>query len=57
MLSSRNVVLQALILSVTLFTVTINGMVTMVGTSALASLYADDIVIYCGSQSIVTVEH
>jgi hypothetical protein len=44
---------------VTLFTVTINGMVTMVGTStsALGSLYADDIVIYCGSQSIVTVEH
>jgi hypothetical protein len=42
---------------VTLFTLTITGMVTMVSTSALASLYADDIVIYCGCQSIATVEH
>jgi hypothetical protein len=48
---------QRSVLSVTLFTIAINGMVNTIGPSVATSLYVDDVTIYYSSRSIVTIEH
>jgi potassium voltage-gated channel Eag-related subfamily H protein 8 len=52
----ENGVPQGSVISVTLFAVTINGMINAVGPSVATSLYVDDISVYNSSRSIVTIE-
>lgn len=47
---------QGSVLSVTLFLVTINGMVNAVGPFVATSLYVDDFAVYCSSRSTFSVE-
>jgi hypothetical protein len=41
---------------VTVFAISINGLVNAVGPSVTASLYADDVAIFYSSRTIVTIE-
>jgi potassium voltage-gated channel Eag-related subfamily H protein 8 len=54
--SQENGVPQGLVLSFTLFSISINGLVNAVGPFVNTSLYVDDVATYCSSRSMGTIE-